>query len=31
MDTNTLLMSVAAVALVLYFLRRRGRLSREDS
>ena len=30
MDTNTILMIVASVAIVLYFLRRRNRLSRED-
>ena len=31
MDTSTILMAVAAgVALVLYLLRRRSRLSRED-
>jgi hypothetical protein len=31
MDTNTLLMIVASVAVVLYFLRRRSRLGREDN
>jgi hypothetical protein len=31
MDTNTILMIVASVAIVLYFLRRRSRLSRDDS
>ena len=31
MDTNTVLMGVAAVSLILYLLRRRARLSRDDS
>jgi uncharacterized membrane protein YuzA (DUF378 family) len=30
MDTNTLLIGVAGVFLILYLLRRRSRLSRED-
>ena len=30
MDTNTILIGVAAVALILYLLRRRSRLSRDD-
>ena len=30
MDTNNILMGVAAVFLILYLVRRRSRLSRED-
>ncbi len=30
MSTNTILMAIAGVFLILYLLRRRGRLSRDD-
>jgi hypothetical protein len=30
MSTNTILMAIAGVLLILYLLRRRGRLSRDD-